>query len=226
MTVESNVTPPPPQDAETTMTIPALPFPVAMSLAVLEHAGTAPGTDAVRAAVRERTAPMSDADREPVAVDVLFDDPRVGFAQTLADFAADGLVRVSDGNEGKSWELTDAGTEYLTELRRNAADAAWLDLVTAEFGQFLAALSHRHRAQAGLDTAVAALGERGTSEADAIAALEAHVSNLHKYNEYQDLAQTAMGQIAVLDGVTVKRVYQDLGIELPAEAPARARRSV
>ncbi|XP_051052002.1 DNA repair protein SWI5 homolog [Phodopus roborovskii] len=44
--------------------------------------------------------------------------------------------------------------------------------------------------------------------------LEDHISLLHEYNDIKDVAQMLLGKLALTQGVTIKELYPDFGLDL------------
>jgi hypothetical protein len=42
--------------------------------------------------------------------------------------------------------------------------------------------------------------------------MKLHMTQLHRYNENKDAAQAILGELAVLEGKTLKQIYQDLDV--------------
>ncbi|KNE54619.1 hypothetical protein AMAG_17688 [Allomyces macrogynus ATCC 38327] len=72
-------------------------------------------------------------------------------------------------------------------------------------------LGHQRALEQENAALLAAQGE-GISEEDMERAMTQHIKNLHTSNEFKDLAQLLFGQLATRQNITVRQVYEDLGI--------------
>ncbi|XP_076875190.1 DNA repair protein SWI5 homolog isoform X2 [Brachyhypopomus gauderio] len=63
---------------------------------------------------------------------------------------------------------------------------------------------------AHLESEIAVLQNEGIAEEE----LEQHVDLLHEYNDIKDIAQTLLGRLASLRGVTTRDLYGHFGMEL------------
>ncbi|KAJ3352166.1 hypothetical protein GGF32_003882 [Allomyces javanicus] len=106
-----------------------------------------------------------------------------------------GLARLATINE---WAAAPEPPAIVKELQ--AAQMRLLDR-----------LGHQRTLEREHAALLAALGEE-TSEEDVERAMAQHIKNLHTYNEFKDLAQLLFGQLATRQNITVRQVYEDLGI--------------
>ncbi|XP_023556025.1 DNA repair protein SWI5 homolog [Octodon degus] len=52
------------------------------------------------------------------------------------------------------------------------------------------------------------------SEGYSVDELEAHISQLHEYNDVKDVGQMLLGKLAVIRGVTTKELYPEFGLDV------------
>ncbi|ORZ38890.1 hypothetical protein BCR44DRAFT_60934 [Catenaria anguillulae PL171] len=162
-------------------------------------------------------------------LDKLVHDPDVGVLASCVDLASLCVLEPvksqhdhpSQQQGAVGWHVVPESVgDYWAYLMKSTLDPGLMAQLTSYFGEYLDRRGKLASAQFKHTELMAALGP-DTTEQQAKAALKDHIHNLHVYNEYQDLAQCIMGQLADMDGVTVKQVYEELGIDLDEPKPRK-----
>ncbi|KNE56263.1 hypothetical protein AMAG_02093 [Allomyces macrogynus ATCC 38327] len=156
----------------------------------------------------------------------VLDDPAIGVEAAIAhteknkwvDLCLDDDEADQDRHDTSDSEsavvATNAGLARLATINEWAAEpepSAIVKELQAAQARLLDRLGHQRTLEQEHAALLAALGEE-TSEEDVERAMAQHIKNLHSYNEFKDLAQLLFGQLAARQSITVRQVYEDLGI--------------
>ncbi|KAJ3371506.1 hypothetical protein GGF31_003115 [Allomyces arbusculus] len=156
----------------------------------------------------------------------ILDDPAIGVEAAIAHSERNKWIdlglRSDEADEDRDDSGVTASVVVATSagLARLATINEWASApqppaivkeLQAAQNRLLDRLGHQRTLEQEHAALLAALGE-GTSEEDVERAMAQHIRNLHTYNEFKDLAQLLFGQLATRQNITVRQVYEDLGI--------------